>query len=91
MLPSEYVPVAVNCCLVPLAIDGFAGATAIDTRVAVPTVNGVLPVTLVVVAVISDVLRPTPVASPPAVMVATVVFEEAQVTDVVKFFVVPSE
>jgi hypothetical protein len=91
VLPSEYVPVAVNCCVVPLAIDGFAGATAIDTGVAVPTVNVVLPVTLVVVAVISDVLRPTPVASPPAVMVATVVFEEAQVTEVVKFFVVPSE
>jgi hypothetical protein len=91
VLPSEYVPVAVNCCVVPLAIDGFAGATEIDTRVAVPTVNVVLPVTLVVVAVISDVLRPTPVASPPAAMVATAVFEEAQVTEVVKFFVVPSE
>lgn len=91
MLPSEKVPVAVNCFVVPLAIDGFVGATAIETRLAVPTVNVVLPVTPVVVAVISEVLRPTPVASPPEVMVATAVFEEAQVTEVVKVFVVPSE
>jgi hypothetical protein len=34
VLPSEYVPVAVNCC-VPLAtIVGFAGVTARDVRVA---------------------------------------------------------
>ena len=39
MLPSEYVPVAVNCCVVPFGIDGFAGVTAIDTRVAGPTVK----------------------------------------------------
>ena len=74
MLPSEYVPVAVNCWVAPFAMAGFAGATAIDTRVAVPTVNVVLPVTPVVVAVISDVLKPTPVASQPAVTVATTVF-----------------
>jgi hypothetical protein len=30
VLPSEYVPVAVNCCVVPLAMDGLAGVTAID-------------------------------------------------------------
>src|SRR5208282_3344245 len=32
-IPSLYVPVAVNCCVAPLAIDGFAGVTAIDTKV----------------------------------------------------------
>ena len=31
-LESLYVPVAVNCCIVPLAIDGFAGVTAMDCR-----------------------------------------------------------
>ena len=30
---------AVNCCVVPLAIVGFAGATAIETRAAGPTVE----------------------------------------------------
>lgn len=34
VLPSLYVPVAVNCCVVPLAREGFAGVTAIDTRFA---------------------------------------------------------
>ncbi len=37
VLPSVYVPVAVNCSLVPSAIDGVAGVTAIDTSAAVVT------------------------------------------------------
>jgi hypothetical protein len=28
--PSEYVPVAVNCCALPAGCDGFAGEMAID-------------------------------------------------------------
>ena len=39
VLLSLYVPVAVNCCVVPFAIDGFAGVTAIDCSVAAVTVN----------------------------------------------------
>src|SRR5258708_34925434 len=31
---SMNVPVAVNCCVAPLVIEGFAGVTAIDTSVA---------------------------------------------------------
>jgi hypothetical protein len=42
--------VAVNCCVLPLAIDGLAGVTAIDTSVAAVTVNIVLPETLPEVA-----------------------------------------
>ena len=30
VLPSLNVPVAMNCCVVPKAIEGFAGVTAID-------------------------------------------------------------
>jgi hypothetical protein len=45
VLPSEYVPVAVNCCVLPLVIDAFAGVTAIDTSVAAVTVSVVLPET----------------------------------------------
>jgi hypothetical protein len=33
VLPPEYVPVAVNCCVAPAWIVGLAGVTAIDTGV----------------------------------------------------------
>jgi hypothetical protein len=39
VLPSEYVPVATNCFVVPAAIDGFAGVTAMDSRTAGRTVS----------------------------------------------------
>ena len=45
MLLSLKVPVAVNCCVAPLAIDGFAGVTAIDCSVAAVTVSTVEPLT----------------------------------------------
>jgi hypothetical protein len=39
VLPSLYIPVAVNCCVLPFAIDGSAEATAIDVKLgAVPFV-----------------------------------------------------
>jgi hypothetical protein len=44
VLPSVYVPVAVYCCFMPLAIEIFAGATAIDTSeagAAVPVIDTV--------------------------------------------------
>ena len=43
VLLSLYVPVAVNCCVAPLAIEGVAGVTAIDTSVAAVTVKTVEP------------------------------------------------
>jgi hypothetical protein len=52
-----YVPVAVNCCVVPNAILGFAGATAIEAREAAVTVKLVEPDTAPSVAVM--VLVPT--------------------------------
>jgi hypothetical protein len=45
VLASVYVPVAVNCCVLPLVIEGLAGVTAIDTSVAAVTVSVVLPET----------------------------------------------
>jgi hypothetical protein len=68
---SLNVPVAVNCCVAPLGIDGFAGVTAIDTSVAGVTVSSVAPVMLPLVAEIVEVPAPTAVASPVALMVAT--------------------
>ena len=88
---SEKVPVAVNCCFVPLAIEGFAGVTAIDTSVAAVTVRVVEPVMPTETALIWLVPTPTAVAKPAAVIVATVVVTELQVAVPVKFCVELSE
>src|SRR5712692_9247171 len=45
VLPSVYVPVAVNCCEVPSEIAGFCGVSAIETRVAAVTVRLPEPLT----------------------------------------------
>jgi hypothetical protein len=90
VLLSLYVPVAVNCCVVPFEIDGLAGVTAIVTRVAEPTVSTVDPDTDPEVALITLVPTPAPVARPPEVMVAVDVVAEAHVTDAVRFWVLLS-
>jgi hypothetical protein len=92
VLVSEYVPVAVNCSLVPLAIDGPTGVTAIDTSVAAATVSvsGGL-VTPLNAAVICDVPTPMPVAKPAELIVATPVVPDTHVACVVRFCVLVSE
>jgi hypothetical protein len=64
MVPSVKVPIAVNCCVVPNAIDGVAGVTAIDASAAGVTVSVVFPVIEPEVAVIVAVPAFTLVASP---------------------------
>jgi hypothetical protein len=88
---SENVPVAVNCCVKPLATLGSAGVTAIDSRIAALTVNVVEPVMLSSVALIVEVPVATPVAIPAAVIVATEVVADAHVTWLVRFSVELSE
>jgi hypothetical protein len=89
---SLNVPVAVNCCVAPLVIEGFAGVTAIDTSVAGVTVSSVAPVMLPTVAEIVEVPVPTVVARPVFTpIVATVVSEDDHVADAVRSCVVPSE
>src|SRR5271167_1856320 len=68
--PSLNVPVAVNCWVAPLVIDGFAGVTAIDCRVAAVTVSNVEPEIDDDVAEIVEVPTPAPLASPAALIVA---------------------
>ena len=80
-----------NCFVVPLPIVGFAGVTAIDVNTVGPTFNVVLPVIAPEVALICEVPWATPVASPPAVMVATAVFDETHVDELVTSSNVPSE
>jgi hypothetical protein len=90
VLLSLNVPVAVNCCVRPLATDGFAGVTAIDCNVAAVTVSTVEPEIAPEVALIDEVPTPAAVAKPPAVIVATDVVPEAHVTLPVKFCVLLS-
>jgi hypothetical protein len=88
------VPVAVNCCVEPRAIDEFNGDNAIETSPAVLTVRLVEPVTDPRVAVMVVCPVPALVASPfiPAelLMVATAAVFELQLTVVVMFCVLPS-
>ena len=90
VLPSVNVPVAFRTCVVPLANDGFAGVTAIDTSVAAATVRLVEPVIEPDVAVIEVTPAVTPVASPVLPMVALPCAEELQLTELVRFWVLPS-
>ena len=83
---SLYVPVAVNWCVAPLAIDGVAGVTAIDTSVAAVTVStSAGEVTPLSAALMSLVPTPAPVARPVVVIVAVVVVAEFHVTVLVMF------
>jgi len=79
------VPVAVNCCVKPFAMLGFAGVTAMETSEAPVTVNVVDPEMPLIDAVIVVEPAPTAVASPmvlpAALMVATLVVPDVQVTE----------
>ncbi len=93
VVPSENVPVAVNCCNVPRGIDAFAGVTAIETRVALVTVRIALEEMLPELAVIVEVPAAIPIASPGTpftLMLATELFPEVHCTDAVTFCVLPS-
>lgn len=86
---------AVNCLVVPLAMLGLVGVTAMDTSIAGVTVRVVDPAMLPDVAVI--VVRPAAIeaANPlePGIllMVAAPALDEPQVTAVVRSCVVLSE
>jgi hypothetical protein len=64
VVASEYVPVAVNCFVVPFAMLGLVGVTAIEDSVAFVTVRVVVPETGPRVAVIVVGPTATDVASP---------------------------
>ena len=90
VLLSLKVPVAANCWVEPFGIEGFAGVTAIDTRVAGVTVNTVEPVMPVSVALMLLVPAATPVARPLLVIVATESVADAHVTWLVMLVVLLS-
>jgi len=75
----------------PTGIEGSAGVTAMDTRVAGVTVAVVFPEMLPTVAVITEVPWLTVVARPEGAMVATEPVPEDQADVEVMFWTVPSE
>lgn len=95
VLPSVYVPVAVNCLVAPTAMLALAGVTAIDLSVTCVTVNVVMPDIFPDTAEISVVPAATDEANPlePDTLptVATEVMLDAHVTEGVRFLVLPSE
>jgi hypothetical protein len=93
--PSEYCTAAVNCWLVPLAIEAAEGVMTKPCGVtgALVTVSWVLPETVPYCAWIVVVPVPAPVASPLMLpIVATPVVDEVQVAPPlpVRFCVEPS-
>ena len=73
----------------PVGTDGLAGVTAMETRAGAVTVKTVEPLMVPEVAVIIAVPAATEVANPAELMVATLVAEEVQVAELVRFAVVP--
>jgi hypothetical protein len=67
----------------------LAGVTAIETRTGAVTVKDAAPLTEPDVAVMVVAPMDAAVATPPELMVATEVAEEAQMTLLVRFCVVP--
>jgi hypothetical protein len=94
VLPSVYVPVATNCCVVPSAIDGVPGVTTIDTSAAAVTVTVVDPMiepdVAVMLAVPSPTLVASPVVAPVVLIVAVMGVSEVHCTVAVMSCVLPS-
>lgn len=80
VLPSSKLPTAVNCWVVPTAIEAVAGLIEIEIKLAGTTVRAVESVRAPTVAVTVVVPAPTVVARPELLMLATDVDEELQVT-----------
>lgn len=77
---SEKVPVATNCCVVPLAMPGLVGVRARDTSVACEIVISVSPETPSLDALILALPIPLPITCPGLSIVALVSSDETQAT-----------
>jgi hypothetical protein len=86
---SLKVAVAVNCAVVPVATDGFAGLTVIRETVALVTVTTVLPLVDPEAAVMIALPVATLFAKPLPSTVAMVGSEELQVAEA-RVWVLPS-
>jgi hypothetical protein len=85
VVESEYVPVAANCCVLPAAMDGLPGVTAIASSCGGwATVSVVEPTTAPELAPIVVVPAPRPVASPVDVIVAVPAADDVHVTELLR-------
>ncbi len=85
-----YVPVAVNCCVVPAGIEALPGDTEIDTSVAGVTARTVLPTIELTVAEMLLVPTDNECAKPVVSIVATLGVSELQLAVLVRSLVEPS-
>jgi hypothetical protein len=90
VLPSLYVPVAVNCWLVPFAIETVTGLTAMATSSGAVTATAVELVIAPELALMLAAPIAVPMTSPAALTGATAGESDAQVTDAVRSCVLPS-
>ena len=91
LLPSVYVPIAINCCAMPIKIDGLAGNTAIDTNVTGVTDMFAMADLPPNVAVMTDVPMAALLAIPVALlMVATATLPDDQAVEGVTSTEAPS-
>ncbi len=88
--PSENVPVAVNGSFTITPALGLVGVSAIETKLALVTVNVAVPLTAPTAALIVEAPLFSPVASPALVIVALPGLDEAQVAVAVTSCVVRS-
>lgn len=84
------MPVAVNCWIVPSSKTGFAGAMLIDSKIALVTVRVLSPVTPDNVALIVAEPMVLLLAKPELEILATLVLDEAQTTELVMSLLDPS-
>lgn len=84
------MPVALNCWMVPSSKTGFAGVMVIDSKIALVTMRVPFPVIPENVALI--VAEPIALlfAKPEPEIVATLVLDEAQTTELVMSLLAPS-
>jgi hypothetical protein len=88
--PSVYVPVAVNCVVLPMVSMVEVGLRLMETSDGPVTVRMEVPLIEPDMAVMLLVPWPTPVARPALDMVATVVVDDVHVAEFVRFCVLPS-
>lgn len=90
VLPSSKLPTALNCWLVPTAMETGAGLTEMETRWAATTVSRVVSVNEPTCAVIVAAPALKVVAKPELLMEATPDADELQVTPLTRSWVEPS-
>ena len=89
VLPLLYVPVAVNCWLLPAAMEAADGVTEIEVNTAGVTDNDAEPLMVPEVAMTRAAPGARLVASPPLFTVAMEAADDVQAAVVVRFCVVP--